>query len=70
MNENKVFIDRRVNDDRRLEHDPCKDLSVDIYHRKRRKARERRHGHRSLIDDYMAYGIERKSETIINLLKN
>ncbi|MES2824303.1 MAG: hypothetical protein V4732_11925 [Pseudomonadota bacterium] len=70
MNENKVFIDRRVNDDRRLEHDPCKDLSVDIYHRKRRKARERRHIHRSLIDDYMAYGIESKSETMINFLKN
>lgn len=70
MNENKVFIDRRVNDDRRLEHDPCKDLSVDIYHRKRRKARERRHVHRSLIDDYMAYGIESESKTIVSFLKN
>ncbi len=70
MNENKVFIDRRTNEDRRLEHDPCKNLAVDIYHRKRRKARERRHIHRSLIDDYMAYGIASESETTVNFPKN
>ncbi len=56
MNEYKIFIDRRNNDERRLDHDPCKNLSIDIYHRKRRKMAERRHLERSLADDYMAYG--------------
>ena len=55
MNDYKVFINRRNSDDRRLDHDPCKNLTVDIYHRKRRKAIERRHIDRSLADDYMAY---------------
>ena len=56
MNERKIFINRRNADDRRLDPDPCKNLPVDIYHRKRRRAAERRHIERSLADDYMAYG--------------
>jgi hypothetical protein len=55
INENKIFINRRSNDDRRLDHDPCKNLPVDIYHRKRRKTTERRDIERSLADDYMAF---------------
>ena len=55
MNEYKIFIDRRGSDERRIDHDPCKNLSVDIYHRKRRKAPERRHIARTLADDYMAF---------------
>jgi hypothetical protein len=56
MNEHKIFVDRRQPLDRRQDPDPCKHLPVDIYHRKRRKATERRHAERSLIDDYMAFG--------------
>ena len=55
MNEYKIFVNRRNSDDRRLDYDPCKNLPVDIYHRKRRKRTERRHTERSLADDYMAY---------------
>ena len=64
MNNYKIFIDRRVSDDRRTEHDPCKNLSIDIYHRKRRKASERRHIHRSLVEDYMAYGNQAEIKSI------
>lgn len=55
MNDYPIFINRRQSDDRRLDHDPCKDLPVDIYHRKRRKATERRHIERTLADDYSAF---------------
>lgn len=36
------FFDRRKGNDRRQDLDPCKDLPVDLYHRKRRKTNERR----------------------------
>jgi hypothetical protein len=51
----KVFINRRrKNSERREEDDPCKDMSIDIYHRKRRKAVERRKP-RTLDEDYYAF---------------
>ena len=52
--DNKIFINRRRGDDRREDDDPCKDLDVDIYHRKRRKKVERRED-RSLDEDYYAF---------------
>ena len=55
MNQHKVFFDRRCGDDRRTDLDPCKDLPMDIYHRKRRKSTDRRTQERSLADDYLAY---------------
>ena len=50
-----VFVNRRRGTDRRFEKDPCKDLPVDLYHRKRRKSKDRRDATRTLIDDYYAY---------------
>lgn len=50
-----VFVDRRKGRDRREDSDPCKDLPVDLYHRKRRKSTERRDCSRSLSEDYYAY---------------
>lgn len=51
----KIFINRRrKNSERREEEDPCKDMSIDIYHRKRRKAVERRKP-RTLDEDYYAF---------------
>ena len=51
----KVFIDRRrKNSERRSEDDPCKNMEIDIYHRKRRKAVERRKP-RTLDEDYYAF---------------
>jgi hypothetical protein len=55
MNEHKFFINRRRGEDRRLDKDPCKHLTIDIYHRKRRKSIERRSNERSLEDDYFAF---------------
>lgn len=49
------FINRRKGNDRRLDQDPCRNLPVDLYHRKRRKAKERRDCSRSLVEDYYAY---------------
>jgi hypothetical protein len=58
---NKIFINRRKGDERREDDDPCKDLEVDLYHRKRRKKVERRED-RSLDEDYYAF----ESNEIIN----
>ncbi len=55
MSDHKFFIDRRKGADRRLDRDPCKDLPMDLYHRKRRKSVERRNQERSLADDYLAF---------------
>lgn len=55
MNPKAVFIDRRKGDDRRMDDDPCKDIPLDLYHRKRRKSTDRRDTNRSLSDDYYAY---------------
>lgn len=49
----RVFIDRRRRQ-RRTEDDPCNDLPMDLYHRKRRKSRERRK-QRTLLEDYYAF---------------
>jgi hypothetical protein len=54
MNEHKFFFDRRRGIDRRLDRDPCKNLPLDIYHRKRRKSTERRNNERSIAEDYFA----------------
>ncbi len=50
-----VFVNRRKGRDRREDEDPCKDIPLDLYHRKRRKSRERRDTSRTLTDDYYAY---------------
>ncbi len=55
MSEHKFFINRRKGVDRRLDRDPCKNLPMDLYHRKRRKSTERRSQDRSLADDYLAF---------------
>ncbi len=52
---NAVFINRRCGADRRQESDPCAELPLDLYHRKRRKSRDRRTPGRSLEQDYYAY---------------
>lgn len=55
MSSHKIFVDRRRGDERRLDSDPCKNMPIDIYHRKRRKSTDRRHPQRTLADDYQAY---------------
>lgn len=55
-----VFVNRRKGTDRRLEHDRCQDMPMDLFHRKRRKTVDRRAGDRSLLEDYLAF-----SETTI-----
>jgi hypothetical protein len=55
MSQHKFFIDRRRGMDRRLDRDPCKDMPLDLYHRKRRKSAERRNLGRSLEQDYYAF---------------
>lgn len=45
----KIFMDRR------RDEDPCKDMLLDLYHRKRRKSVDRRAPNRSLEQDYFAY---------------
>lgn len=55
MNQHSIFVNRRKGDDRRTDLDPCKNLSLDLYHRKRRKSQERRDAARSLSEDYYAY---------------
>ena len=55
MREHKIFIDRRKGNDRRLDTDPCKNMSLDLYHRKRRKSTERRMIERDIADDYRAF---------------
>lgn len=47
------FFDRRQRD-RRLDADPCRNLPVDLFHRKRRKRTDRRQTG-SLYDDYYGY---------------
>lgn len=54
MNTHHIFINRRKGQDRRLDQDPCQNLPIDIYHRKRRKSVERR-ANRGIEADYMAY---------------
>ena len=49
-----VFIDRR-SADRRTDQDPCKDMDLDLYHRKRRKKADRRAKQRSILEDYEAF---------------
>ena len=49
-----IFVNRRHNS-RRTEPDPCNDMDMDLYHRKRRKSSERRNKNRSLADDYYAF---------------
>jgi hypothetical protein len=51
----KIFINRRRGGDRRSDHDPCKGMPLDLYHRKRRKSTDRRAPNRSLEQDYYAY---------------
>lgn len=51
----KIFVDRRKGLDRRLEQDRCKDLPLDLFHRKRRKSADRRASGRSISEDYFAF---------------
>lgn len=50
----KYFINRR-RADRRLDEDRCSDMSLDLFHRKRRKSTERRASDRDVSDDYYAF---------------
>ena len=49
----RIFINRRRRQ-RRQDKDPCSDLPMDLYHRKRRKSVERRQP-RTLAEDYHAF---------------
>lgn len=60
MNKNIFINRRRKGSERREEEDPCKEMSIDIYHRKRRKAAERRKP-RTLDEDYYAFISARQS---------
>lgn len=51
----RFFFDRRKGNDRRLDRDPCKYMPLDLYHRKRRKAKERRAADRTLEEDLQAF---------------
>lgn len=53
MAKSRIFIDRRRRE-RRKDPDPCKQMPMDLYHRKRRKSEERRNASHSLLDDYQA----------------
>lgn len=55
MHHKKIFVDRRCTGERRRDPDPCKNLSFDLYHRKRRKCVDRRTPGRSLEQDYYAF---------------
>lgn len=55
MDTTLVFVNRREGDDRREDMDPCKDIPMDLYHRKRRKSKERRDTGKTLTDDYYSY---------------
>ncbi len=55
MNHELVFIDRRKGKDRRFDLDPCKNMKIDLHHRKRRKSAERRDPTKDLVDDYYAF---------------
>jgi hypothetical protein len=55
MSDHKIFIDRRKGHDRRLDRDPCKNMPLDLYHRKRRKSTERRASDRTIAEDYEAF---------------
>ncbi len=63
MSSNLVFVDRRRSQDRRLDKDPCQELEVDLYHRKRRKSTERRDTSRDIAEDYYAYMRRKLSKT-------
>jgi len=54
MTQHHFFINRRKGLDRRLDLDPCKNLPMDLYHRKRRKSTERR-ANLGIEADYMAF---------------
>ncbi len=62
MASDKVFINRRKGSKRRVEDDPCENLPVDLYHRKRRKHSERRDQRKTLADDYYAYVEQERPE--------
>lgn len=55
MTQSFIFIDRRRGNDRRRDDDPCRDLPVDLFHRKRRKSADRRDSTRTLSEDYYAF---------------
>jgi hypothetical protein len=55
MSDHRFFFDRRKGTDRRLDRDPCKYLPMDLYHRKRRKSKERRTADRTLQEDVEAF---------------
>lgn len=63
MKPNIVFVNRRKGNDRRTDMDPCKELDVDLFHRKRRKKKERRNQARSLTEDYYAYVQSKAKDT-------
>jgi|GEM_PF-2166225 len=59
----KYFVNRRKGEDRRLDEDRCKDMSLDLFHRKRRKSTDRRASDRDVSDDYYAFMDPNKDPT-------
>ena len=56
MGNQRIFINRRKRGiERRIDVDRCKNMSLDLFHRKRRKSKERRSPNRTLEQDYVAY---------------
>jgi hypothetical protein len=55
MNKTYFFIDRRKNEERRLDRESYRQMPMDLYHRKRRQSTERRDTTRSLEQDYYAF---------------
>lgn len=55
MDTTVIFVNRRKGQDRREDTDPCRDIPMDLYHRKRRKSKERRETGKTLTDDYYSY---------------
>lgn len=50
----RLFVERRRQDRRQIT-DRCANLEIDLYHRKRRKAVDRRATDRPLIEDIAAF---------------
>ena len=50
-----LFVERRKGNDRRQEPDRCAGLTIDLYHRKRRRKNDRRTHGRTLTEDIVAF---------------
>lgn len=55
MNKTYFFIDRRRNEERRLDRDSYRTTPLDLHHRNQRQSTERRDTTRTLEQDYCAF---------------